>query len=156
MVQITVKKKSTTKKALVDSANQVFKNPETTYKEDLTNILAEISVLDDQVKQVYKDNGIDAKLEEIENLKARAKSIALENASPEKLAINYGHLKLSLSKATQKRYVADIDALVDLMGIDDFKRIASVKLKDVDDYLTPDQKEKVLGTMEGSRSFSIK
>lgn len=62
---------------------------------------------------------------------------------------------MEFGKKANNRKIVDMDEVRKLMGPEQFMECASVKLKDIDDYLTPKQREKVLEVVRGDRSVKI-
>ena len=64
---------------------------------------------------------------------------------------------MTLGAKAKSREVTDAGALLDMLKIDEIIELASFRLKDIDDYLTPPQRKLVLTQkQEGKRKLTIK
>jgi cell fate (sporulation/competence/biofilm development) regulator YlbF (YheA/YmcA/DUF963 family) len=80
-----------------------------------------------------------------------------EAGEPDEELIQRGHKFIAeLSPRGSSRHVIDIDKVREYMGHATFMKMASVKLTDIDKYLTPEEAADVLHTTrDGNRSIKL-
>lgn len=65
------------------------------------------------------------------------------------------HFRLEVGPRGKSRKVKDMDKARDLLGDELFMKLATVTLKNLDDYLNPQQREVVIETTRSSRSIKL-
>ncbi len=108
-------------------------------------IIAKITALQEQLKPLGK-----AKKE----LQTAVDTLDLED--DDAVGDELGQVfKVEIGKKGSSRSIKDMSKVVELMGPELFLKVATVTLKNIDDYLTAPQREEVLETTRGSRSFKL-
>jgi hypothetical protein len=70
--------------------------------------------------------------------------------------VELGHLfKAEGGKRATKRYIKSLETVKKYLGAETFMKLATVTLKNCDDYLTPEQKAVALGSERGGRSVKM-
>lgn len=112
----------------------------------------------DQVKKI--ENQIKALQEKLKPHQARFKKLAddlnkdLAQTDPDTEVVARGeNFEVIVSRNGNQRKIADINALRKEMGDKTFMACASVTLKDIDQYLTDAQKQKVLTNTRTARTI---
>ncbi len=95
--------------------------------------------------------------ERIDDLKGELRARCDATLSPEQSVELPGESYVAtVGKKANKRSITDVRAIAKFMGRDFFK-IVSVALKDVDDYLNPEQREQCISSdRTGTRSVKVK
>lgn len=107
-------------------------------------IIAEMSKLAEKIKPLAEaEKQLQAKLDELE---------LDPDATGQELGAKF---VVEFGKKGSKREIIDMGLVKKLLGTELFMQLATVKLKDIDDYMTPPQKEKVLTTERTKRSFNV-
>lgn len=63
--------------------------------------------------------------------------------------------RAKVGKKGTKREITDMEGIKKIMGVKTFMKVATVKLGDVDKYLNPDEKEKVLKVERTTRNVAV-
>ena len=108
-------------------------------------ILAQIKALQDQLKPLAEAKAaLQASVDAIEADPDFDKSVELGQT-----------YRLEIGKQGSSRAIKDLAAVKKLMGNDLFMKVATVTLKDLDQYLTGPQRDTVIETSRTARSFKI-
>lgn len=73
----------------------------------------------------------------------------------EEFTLNGTHYRAVVGKKGNKREITDLEYIRKRVGPKVFMEIASVKLSDVDNYLTPDEKAKCVKTERTKRNIKV-
>lgn len=79
----------------------------------------------------------------------------LPNGDDENFELRGASYRAEVGPKGQSRSISDLKAVRDMLGEDTFMELAKVNLKDIDNYLTLPQREKVLAISRTQRSISI-
>lgn len=79
----------------------------------------------------------------------------LPNGDDEEFVLRGAAYRAEVGAKGQSRSISDLHAVRDMLGDDTFMELAKVNLKDIDNYLTLPQREKVLSISRTQRSISI-
>lgn len=139
------------KSALAQAAEQQLVSDFAGLIDEVGELEAEAEKLQAKAKEILKAieplaakrKELDEKIQEI---------IADPDAKGEELGTKY---KVEWGKQGTKRELTDLAEVRKMLGDDLFFSLAKVNLGDVDDYLTPPQKEKVIATSRTDRKFKI-
>ena len=113
--------------------------------EDAAPILAEIKTLQEKLKPLAEAK---AKLQESID--------ALELDDDFDKGVEIGSVfRVEVGKKGASRSITDMQKVRKLMGSDLFFKVATVALKDIDQYLTGPQRDEVIETKRGSRSYKV-
>lgn len=128
-------------------------------------ILSDFAYLIDNVGQLAKEAELiearikkeQAKLKPYEaalkKLKAEIEKIV---ADPDEVIVQLGaHYRVEAGKRGTSRKISDIQQVRKMMGDELFFECATVALKDIDNYLTKPQRDKVITIERSSRSIKI-
>lgn len=63
--------------------------------------------------------------------------------------------RAKVGKKGTKREIIDMEGIKKIMGVKTFMKVATVKLGDVDKYLNPEEKKKVLDVQRTKRNVSV-
>lgn len=63
--------------------------------------------------------------------------------------------RAKVGKKGTKREITDMEGIKKIMGVKTFMKLATVKLGDVDKYLNPDEKKKVLNVERTTRNVAV-
>jgi hypothetical protein len=115
--------------------------------EESEPILAQIKVLQEKLKPLASAKAaLQASINEF--------GVALEPDADD--AVELGdEYRVEIGKQGSSRSIKDLDKIKELMGTELFMKVATVTLKDIDSYLTLPQREEVLTTARGSRTFKV-
>ena len=111
----------------------------------VTKLLEKLKKIQDELKPYKKD--IDLLQGEIDKIEGFSADEVLE-------VISVDFLVEAGVKATV-RTVADKEKILEYLGSENFLKLCDIKLKVVDDYLTPEQKEEVLTIDRTKRTIKI-
>lgn len=113
-------------------------------QKDAEKITAQIKKLQEQLKPFKK---------QVELLQSMIDELDLDDdAKVEKAGQNF---IAEIGPRGNSRSITNMAAIREFLGDDLFMQLATITLKNVDDYLTPPQKEQVLKTDRTSRSVKI-
>jgi len=121
--------------------------------DELGALAGDLEIL--QAEPVFaKAREMSARVEELKgDLRTRADDILADDQEVELPGESY---VAKIGKKANKRTITDIRAIAKFMGANFFK-IVSVALKDVDDYLNPEQREACISKARtGARSVKVK
>ena len=112
---------------------------------DSESVLKEIKALQEKLKPLAEAKA---------KLQAAIDAMEIEDDYDKQVEI--GHLfKVEIGKKGSNRSIKDLALAKKLLGNETFMKVASITLKNLDDYLTPPEKEQVLKTERTSRSFKV-
>lgn len=113
-------------------------------EEDAVKVAAKIKKLSEELKP-YKDA-----------MKVLETMVAEMEGDDDALLFDQGNrFRLEAGKKASSRAINSMAKVREYMGDELFMSLATVRLKDVDDYLTPPQREKVLDTERTTRSIKV-
>lgn len=140
----------------------VVKKPETQAASKTAVAETELSPMQIKVNRVIElSKAIEAvkplKKEHDQIVKAILSEVEPEYGATESIQVSGTKGKLQWSQKEMKREITDIKAIHEMLGDESFYKLVSFSLSNVDKYLTPSQKEKVLNVdpSGGSRSMEI-
>lgn len=99
----------------------------------------------------------DARFQRIKELKKLFEDKANEAPDDDIVQFVGAEHTLQYGKKSVSRFIVEggKEKILEMIGAETFLEIASIKLSDVDAYLTPKQKEQVLGFERGGRSLKV-
>lgn len=113
-------------------------------QEDAAKVAAKIKKLNEELKP-FKDA-----------MKALEAMVSEMDGDPDQVLEEAGsRFRLEAGKKSTSRSIKDMARVREIMGDELFMTVVDVKLKDIDDYLTPPQKEEVLSSERTTRSIKV-
>lgn len=142
-------------------ATMVLKKKMVQAAETLNPLYAQIDLVGEQAKEAEKIAEQIKKLQDkLKPIKAEQDKLqkmidALEIGDDEKIIETAAKFSAEIGAKGNKREIKDLDAAKKYLGDELFMKLATITLKNLDDYLTPPQKEEVIKTSRTSRSVKI-
>lgn len=119
---------------------------------DMADLIDQLGAMEAEVEEAKKlikqwDAKV-KKLREAYNAVGDAEDVLIERGAM---------FEAELGPRSKSRSVSDIQRVYELMGHDTFLKLASVKLTDIDKYLTPDESAEVLEhSQDGNRPITLR